>query len=350
MSISTTISNQNLKLSANPLVNEKTKLITELSDKIQSTTYGDWRDDLFKNGFVVIKGAISQEKAKEYQERIFDWLRSFNRGLKIEDRSTWRAENLPDHSRINSFSKYCVPHEKVFWDIRMDPGFRKHFAKLWETDELLVSFDALNISFPGREDAPDPGFWPHVDQSPFRTGLSCVQGIANLSEAGEKDGGLVVYKYSNKLLSQFFKEVYGIENWTPVDNVKLKDEHIQWFLEHGAEELKVIAEPGDLILWDSNTVHYGKNPDEDSKNIRTVAYISYTPAAFATDENLKKKQDAFKKWNGTTHWAHDNINIREDPPRLVNGELDPNDRKEPWEKPDLTPDLLKLAGVIPYQA
>ncbi|CCH46764.1 hypothetical protein BN7_6363 [Wickerhamomyces ciferrii] len=337
-----------LKLSGNPLENEKTTLIKQLSDKIENTKHGDWRDDLLKDGYVVVKNAISKEKAQDYQNQIFDWLRSFNKGWKLDDESTWNDNHLPDHHWNNIYSKHSTCHEKFFWDIRLDPGFKDKFAKLWGTNELLVSFDAINIAFPTRDASIEPKFWPHVDQSPFRTGLSCVQGIANLSEAGEKDGGLVVYKDSHKLLENFFKEVYGEENWESKDNVQISKDQLQWFLDNGAEKVKVIAEPGDLILWDSRTIHYGSGPEYDSNNIRTIAYISYSPANFATEENLIKKRQAFEKWHGTTHWAHDNINTRNLPAYLPNGELDPYQRTEPNVKPELTKELLQLAGVVPY--
>lgn len=348
MSTTTTLTQPRLKLSSNPLENEKSQYVRDLSDKILSTTHNDWRDDLLRDGFVVIKKAITKEKAKYYQDQAFDWLTSFGTDLKIDDRFTWTRPNLPDPTQINTYYKYRVSHEKFFWDIRQEEGFRKPFEQLWGTNELLVSFDALNITFPNRADHISREFWPHVDQSPFRSGLSCVQGIANLSEAGPKDGGLMVYKGSHKLLEKFLVEIYGEENWKPEDIVKISKEHLEWFVQNGAEKYKVVAEPGDLILWDSRTIHYGQEPDKDSDVIRTITYISYSPAEFATEENLKKKKQAFENWNGTSHWAHDNIFTRYDPPRLANGEIDPNDRKEPREKPILTDDLLKLAGALPY--
>jgi hypothetical protein len=50
--------------------------------------YGDWRDDLCKNGYYVFKGAISQDKAKNYyQKKALDWLQSFDNGFSLEDKS-----------------------------------------------------------------------------------------------------------------------------------------------------------------------------------------------------------------------------------------------------------------------
>jgi len=36
--------------------------------------YGDFRDDLLKNGYAVIKGAVPRERALKYADEIYDWL------------------------------------------------------------------------------------------------------------------------------------------------------------------------------------------------------------------------------------------------------------------------------------
>lgn len=37
-------------------------------------TYGDWRDDLVRDGYAVVKGAIPQERADQYGEEILSYL------------------------------------------------------------------------------------------------------------------------------------------------------------------------------------------------------------------------------------------------------------------------------------
>ena len=51
----------------------------------------------------------------------------------------------------------------------MEPGVVEIFEKLWETKELITSFDGMNISMPNRKDlAWSP--WPHCDQNQDRKG------------------------------------------------------------------------------------------------------------------------------------------------------------------------------------
>lgn len=67
-----------------------------------------------------------------------------------------------------------------------------------------MSFDGANLTLPhGARQAN--AAWPHVDQSPRRRGLQCVQGLLNLAPNGPRDGGLIVLRGSSLLNEAFFK-------------------------------------------------------------------------------------------------------------------------------------------------
>lgn len=237
--------------------------------------------------------------------------------------------------------------------ILSEPGVIEPFEKLWGTKELLVSFDTVNITLPpsvvGEYDSKP---WPHCDQAPERRGLSCVQGIINLSEAGPDDGGLLVMKGSAPLFDQFFKEhpPTGRENIQAKhkDFFPFTEENLEWYESYGCELVKVCAEPGDLILWDSRQVHWAKFAD--SNTVRTLIYACYTPAAWAAPEDLEIKKELFQKFKNTTHWPHCNLFTHGGATITVDGEEvpDPLDRAEPVENPILTDQVKKLAGVISY--
>ncbi|GME23959.1 Phytanoyl-CoA dioxygenase [Neofusicoccum parvum] len=311
-------------------------------------SYGDWRDDLIRDGYAVVKGAIPYDRALEYRDRAHEWLTSFDTPLDLSNPSTWTNANLPVQSKINTFNAYCVPHERFMWDARQEPGVVGAFETLWGTNELLVSFDALNVTLPNRADRPRKGAWPHVDQSPFRRGLCCAQGVINLSPSGPHDGGLVVFPGSHNLLAEFFDTMTDRAAWERRDLYMFSEDELAWFAARGAVPLKVEAAPGDLLVWDSRTVHWGAEPGEQSTQVRTVVYASYAPAAWASEQQLAEKAKIFANWAGTTHWPHDNIVFREAKARLEDGSLDPRNRDEPRERPELTDRLLKLAGARRY--
>jgi len=310
--------------------------------------YSDWRADLQAKGYAVVKNAIPYDRAIAYQQKALDWLKSFDTDLDFSNPDTWTAENLPVQSKINTFSAYGIAHEKFMWDARMEPGVLAPFNTLWGTDKLLASFDSLNVTFPNRKDRPERSAWQHIDQSPLRRGLHCVQGIINLSHAGPEDGGLLVYPGSHLLNDEFFDTQTDKSTWTRDDTFLFDDAQLSWFTTRGIKPHKVCAEVGDLILWDSRTVHYGKEPSPSSSTIRTVIYTAYTPARLASKETLEQKAAVFKVWGATTHWPHDNIRERDIRAMRDDGTRDPKDREGPIEKPEMTDKLLQLAGVKPY--
>ncbi|KAJ3464939.1 hypothetical protein MRS44_005597 [Fusarium solani] len=233
------------------------------------------------------------------------------------------------------------------WDARTEPEIVKRFEELWGTKELLVSFDTFNITLPGRKDN-DFTPWPHTDQAPERKGLACVQGLLNLSPAGPKDGGLLLMVGSSSLFEEFFRCNPARDRGNVAakfyDFYGFNEDEIKWFEEKGCRQIKVNAEPGDLILWDSRTIHHVALPE--SETIRTVLYTCFTPAALAKPEDVTYKAELFGRWEATTHWPH--CNVWGHGKAMVDGKIDPMERDKPLEKPELTEQVLKLAGVKPY--
>jgi hypothetical protein len=120
------------------------------------------------------------------------------------------------------------------------------FAKIWNTHNLLVSFDGMNLTLPSPDLKPSTP-WPHVDQNPNRKGMQCVQGILNLAPNGPDDGGLVVLKGSHRQNEAFFKthpETEGAGTWGSADWHGFNEEEVSWFQSRGCEEVKVCAGPG----------------------------------------------------------------------------------------------------------
>lgn len=42
---------------------------------------------------------------------------------------------------------YGVTHEKWVWDIRGEPGVVDTFEKVYDDEDLIVSFDVVNVQF-----------------------------------------------------------------------------------------------------------------------------------------------------------------------------------------------------------
>lgn len=133
-----------------------------------------------------------------------------------------------------------------------------------------MSFDGINYTLPLPEGKRMPSTpWPHVDQNPHVQGLHCAQGIINFAPNGPDDGGLVVLKGSHALNEAYFKTHSKEKNpkcgTVPDDWHGFDPEEVEWFKERGAEQVKVCADAGDLIVWDSRTVHWNTLPQSDQK-------------------------------------------------------------------------------------
>mmetsp|Transcript_80144 Transcript_80144/g.248728 ORF Transcript_80144/g.248728 Transcript_80144/m.248728 type:complete len:231 (-) Transcript_80144:87-779(-) len=74
----------------------------------------------------------------------------------------------------------------------------------------------------------------------------------------------------------------------------------------------VCARAGDLLLWDSRTIHCNTLPLVEDTDvlcgydlIRAVAYICMTPAAWCTTEVKSKRATSFTRGVTTSHWPHE---------------------------------------------
>lgn len=131
-------------------------------------------------------------------------------GYNRHDPTTTTTAHLPIINEKGMCAGYGLPHETFTWSIRTEPGVVAAFEKVYETDDLIVSFDAVNISFPNRTDLPANKPWPHQDQDRTRPGFRCLQGLVNLLPNGPDDGGLIVCKGAH-LLSEEFHEAFEDE-------------------------------------------------------------------------------------------------------------------------------------------
>ena len=240
----------------------------------EDVAYGDFRDDLVRDGYAVVKGVISKEKCDAYIDDIQDWLESFGLGYNRNDPATVKEECLPVIHQKGLIQAYGAPHEVGFfplllkvmrlicrtrlvilksftWGCRSEPAVIDTFAKLFGTEDLLVSFDAVNVSLANRKDQKPVPAWAHQDQGgsdapangmwsvnltaivsrvdPERPGFRCVQGFVNLAPSGDEDGGLVVLKEGHKISNEYhdtFREEDRGFRWTNEVRVSLTTMHL----------------------------------------------------------------------------------------------------------------------------
>ena len=69
-------------------------------------------------------------------------------GFDRNDRSTIHKDKLPSITEKGMCLQYAVTHEDFAWGIRGEPGVVDAFEKVYDTKDLIVSFDAVNFGFP----------------------------------------------------------------------------------------------------------------------------------------------------------------------------------------------------------
>ncbi|KAK3622011.1 hypothetical protein LTR56_022447 [Elasticomyces elasticus] len=309
--------------------------------------YGDFRDNLQRDGFAVIKGAVPRERADQYAEQMWKFLEDFGLDFDRNDPSKIHKDFLPQINEKGMCFGYGLPHEKFTWDIRSEPGVVGAFEKVYDTKDLIVSFDAVNIGFPNRKDLPENKPWPHQDQNREKPGFRCLQGLVNLLPSGPNDGGLIVCKGSHLVSEEFHKafedEKDRIWAWT-TEWYGFTDAGMKWLDDKGFVWEKVCMEPGDLVVWDSRAVHYNLTSTTDQPRFAT--YTCYMPAADASQEDLLRKKKAFEQCKSTTHWPNA-VHVG-GLPVLRDGEPDPYHYLVPKSgRPQLSERAYKLTG-IPY--
>jgi hypothetical protein len=306
--------------------------------------------DLRQNGYVVIENILPNQQCDLYINLIWDWLEGINSKISRHDHNTWTNKNWPENVK-GIFQHYGVGHAQVMWDIRSEPSVIDTFKKIWSTDQLIVSFDGLNVMRPPKYNSKSItsykyNMWWHTDQSFNKEGAHCIQGLVNLEESGREDGSFMVLKGSHNF-HQLLHKTFNSK--AKGDWYMLSKDEITWMKEQvGVEEVKVTAPKGAMVLWDSRTIHCNAPPivqEIDKPKFRYACYVCMTPRSFISKLQLDRKIKAFNELRTTNHWPHQ-IKVNAIKPHSFGKEVvNPNYK---IKEPTLSERAKKLCGITDY--
>lgn len=239
--------------------------------------------ELKEKGYCVIPNVLSHEELSIATESFKMW---YNNTPNLK---TFHEKSDPH----GIFKYHQVGHQHFAWYLRTRPQIIDIFQQIWETKDLVVSFDGCCF-IPEGVNKKDK-IWTHTDQASNNSELTCYQSFVSLS-SNEKTT-LIVYEGSHLLHKDYFKDKQkSSTNWNFIDHETLEQ------LENSKKVLKV--EAGSLVIWDSRTFHqncYG-SPSEE----RLVQYLSYLPKN--NPKNTKaiqtKREKYFIERRTTSHWAY----------------------------------------------
>lgn len=286
-------------------------------------TLADGLRHLEEHGYAVISDVLDEDEVNTAKNLIWQHLEGLKSPYKIKRGQIHTWNQWPGRHEAGIIEDFGSGNSQAQWYIRSIPAVKDVFAAVWGTRNLLSSMDGIGLFRPWhlnpqiqrRGGENNENSWKtvganwHIDQNPVtKPNRVCVQGILNLLPANETTGGLMVIPDSHNR----FHELLSI--WKKSgNNSKIPTYHE--ILREGYG-LLIHAQPGDLLLWDSRTVHCNSPsfvhppPLDDEENpglLRMVSYICMTPLAFAEnpDELIERRLHAFRYRLSTSHWPHE---------------------------------------------
>jgi hypothetical protein len=173
---------------------------------------------LREHGYVVVKAVASTEETSQAMKLLWEFLED-KCSMKENDPTTWTDENFAKigDSRTGILSFSGIQHSEFLWYLRMLPKVRRIFEKIFETDDLLSSFDGGNIFRPwhlldtaaqsqARDHPKTSAGWFHVDQGKALLGFHCVQGLVSLTDCNQQTGGFCVVPGSHLFHSEYIAD------------------------------------------------------------------------------------------------------------------------------------------------
>lgn len=187
-------------------------------------------------------------------------------------------------------------HSDTMWELRMRPEVVGIFEDFWSESDLLSSFDGVYH----RAENDEIGIDWHVDQDQTHSrGCVCVQGFVALTNSNYQTGTISFLPGSHLKHEALCKRICG-----DAEEGDWEFEHIpsdDVIFEQCSAPVRAEVCPGDVVLWDSRTVHKVEAGGSDA---RLVAYLCMTPRSFATETVLRQRRHGYRNGISTTHWPH----------------------------------------------
>ncbi len=251
---------------------------------ISPGVHQDLKKRLRKNGWATtFVPGFDESYVDEFKETIESFC-----PFRFDDPSTHKSASLP--ANLHGIFKQDLGHTKMQWRLR--EACIPIFEEIYGTNDLLCSFDSLNLSYQRKNDKTDS--WFHLDQNRANRETKCYQGVVNFLPNGDDDGGLLLVDKSHLVYDQYLdnhpKSGYG---WF---RVSMGDP-----LFKGLDVLKINLQKGQICIWDSKVVHCNIQPQD--KSLRMAAYVSMMPREGCDQKILDKRIKAFEDGKLTNHWT-----------------------------------------------
>ena len=323
---------------------------------------------LRREGYAVFSGVASPDEVSTAEDLMWDYFESLGVGILRGDPKTWDEIPANEYGILLQFG---IGQSAAMWHIRTLPNIHKVFSAVWGTDDLIVDFGGAVIFRPLVSNCTErwrtAEGWMHVDHNARRRpGLQTIQSSFLLTPQNKSNGGLVVIPRSWKHHDAVSHRASTY--WNAAD-----DNHFLLIppgdpVLESAQPRFVAAERGDLVMWDSRTVHCNTAgepsltptgfPEVQNENVRAdhqtmqatvegeslefqnispfmcnatseftnirslrrlAALVSMAPRSMATEDVLALRRKAVHNRQTTTHWPF--LFVADDPSPHLEGDL-----------------------------
>lgn len=209
-----------------------------------------------KNGYVIVKNAISKQDCKDTQQAIWDFLK-----MDPNDKQSWYKRHEDQKGLMLNFSNHETLNKN-----RFSTRIKKAYEQLYKTNKIYNTIDKVSFNPPETEDfrfLGSPLHWDTSLKQPIKFGL---QGLLYLSDCGVNDGAFHCVPGFHNIINDWLNDLLPNEN--PREKaLTLKAEPI-------------IGEAGDFIIW-NNALPHCATPNKGEKP-RMVQYLTYLPDDYDT--------------------------------------------------------------------
>ena len=208
-----------------------------------------------KNGYVVVKDAVSKEDCEATQQAIWDFLE-----MDPDQKESWYKRHENQKGLMLNFSDHETLNKN-----RFSPRIKKAYEQLYNTANIYKTIDKVSFNPPETADFTFLGSALHWDTSlkqPIKFGL---QGLLYLTDCGVNDGAFHCVAGFHNQINQW------LNNLEPNENPRVK----------ALETLvpkPILGNAGDFIIWDNRLPHCA-TPNK-GKSPRMVQYLTYLPNDF----------------------------------------------------------------------
>ena len=208
-----------------------------------------------KNGYVVVKDAVSKEDCESTQQAIWDFLE-----MDPNQKESWYKRHENQKGLMLNFSDHETLNKN-----RFSPRIKKAYEQLYNTNHIYKTIDKVSFNPPETAEFTFLGSALHWDTSLKQTIKFGLQGLLYLTDCGVNDGAFHCVAGFHNQINQW------LNNLKPNENPRVK----------ALETLvpkPILGNAGDFIIWDNRLPHCA-TPNK-GKSPRMVQYLTYLPNDF----------------------------------------------------------------------